>query len=126
MALDCLPYIIIGLIFLGALVQCIKDTVKYMKCEPAKATVKNVVNKKDSDNHDYYLVDVDYCTEYGKYGSAKIAVHGRYKIGETLDARYDKEKDELILEQGKFKINIIVACVVMLVCIIKIIGIVKP
>lgn len=125
MLLDCLPYIIVILIFLGALVQCIKDTAKYMKCEPAKATVKNVTSKKDSDKHDYYLVDVDYCTEHGKYGSAKLTVHGRYKIGETLDARYNKEKDELILERGNFRINIIVSCVVMLICIIKIIGVVK-
>ena len=126
MLLDCLPYTVVILIFLGALIQCIKDTVKYMKCEPAKATVKNVASKKDSDKHDYYLIDVDYCTEYGKYGSARLTVRGRYKIGETLDARYDKEKDELLIGQDKFKLNIIAACVVILVCIIKIIGVIEP
>lgn len=125
MSFDFAPYAIIGFLVLCSLIQCIGDRIKYMKYESAKATIKNIVCEKDSDHNDYYLLDVDYCTEYGKYGSSTLTVYSRYKIGETLDARYDKEKDELLIERSNFKFNIIISFVVMIICIVKIIGVLK-
>lgn len=125
MSFDFIPYVIVGFLFLCGLIQCIGDRIKYMKCEPAKATIKNIVCEKDSDHNDYYLLDVDYCTEYGIYGSSRFKVHSRYKIGEVIDVRYNKEKDELVIEHSNFKFNIIMSCIVILFCVIKIVGVVK-